>query len=180
MSLIFGAPFVGISMLGFPVSVSLGMGVVVMVMSGRQADGVAGVETLGGEPLLDLGRELSVARNVDLARTTAGPLARDHGATFEDFAAPDTPGLVPLDRAGEALDAQRAVPAERLGQFQLGRGVREPEVRVELPTGQVCLELDAHVEWGQRQTHKARSPLSLIDLLDRRAGRAPAGEPAIN
>src|SRR4051794_17330224 len=160
MSLIFGAPFVDISLLGFRVSVSQGMGVVVMVMSGRQADGVAGVETLGGEPLLDLGRELGVARHVDLAGTTAGPLTRDHGTTLEDLAAPDAPGLVPLDRAGEALDAQRAVPAERLGQLQLSRGVREPQVRVELPTGQVCLDVDAHVDRGQRQTHKARSPLS--------------------
>src|SRR4051812_8568738 len=136
-----------------------------VVMSGRQSDGVT-PEAVRGEPLLGLGLQLGVASDVDLAGTTARPLTRNHGATLEDLAAPDTPGLVPLDRAGEALDAQRAVPAERLGQFQLGRGVREPEVRVELPTGQVCLELDAHVEWGQRQTHKARSPLS----FDRSSG----------
>src|SRR6266545_338129 len=142
-----------------------------MVMSCRQSDRVAGLETVRGEPLLDLDRQLGVASDVDLARTAAGPLARDDRATLEDLAAPDSPGLAPLDRAGQALDAQRAVPAERLGQFQLGRGVREPQVRVELPTGQVCLNLDAHVEWGQRQTHKARSPLSSLDLLDRRAGR---------
>jgi len=72
---------------------------------------------------------------------------------------------VPLDRTGQALDAQRAVPAERLGQFQLGRGVREPQVRVELPTGQVCLDVDAHVDRGQRQTHKARSPLSSSSIF---------------
>src|SRR5882757_5077282 len=131
-----------------------------MVMSCRQSDRAARLETVRGEPLFDLDRKLSVASQVDLARTATGPLARDDSATLEDLAAPDTPGLVPLDRAGQALDAQRAVPAERLRQFQLGRGVREPKVRVELPTGQVCLQLDAHVEWGQRQTHKARSPLS--------------------
>src|SRR3954464_3103901 len=131
-----------------------------MVISGRQPDRVARLETVRGEPLLDLDREFRVASDVDLARTATRPLARDDRTTLENLAAPDTPRLVPLDRAGQALDAQRAVPAERLRQFQLGRGVREPKVRVELPTGQVCLDLDAHVDRGQRQTHKARSPLS--------------------
>src|SRR4051794_17039364 len=134
-------------------------------MSGRQADGVAGVESVGGEPLFDLVGQLGVTRHVDLAGTATRPLARNHGTALEDLATPDTPGLVPLDRAGQALDAQRAVPAERLRQFQLGRGVREPQVRVELPTGQVCLDLDAHVERGQRQTHKARSPLSSSSIF---------------
>src|SRR4029450_10452202 len=147
------------------------MGWVRMVMSCRQSYGVA-LETVGREALLDLDLQLGVTGNVDLAGTATGPLARNHGTALEDLAAPDAPGLVPLDRAGQALDAQRAVPAERLGQFQLGRGVREPQVRVELPTGQVCLELDGNVEWGQRQTHKARSPLSSLDLLDRRTGVA--------
>src|SRR3954454_6517253 len=143
-----------------------------MVISGRQPDRVARLETVRGEPLLDLDREFRVASDVDLARTATRPLARDDRTTLEDLAAPDTPGLVPLDRAGQALDAQRALPAERLRQFQLGRGVREPKVRVELPTGQVRLQLDRNVEWGQRQTHKARSPLSSLDLLDRRTGVA--------
>src|SRR3954449_11854206 len=133
-----------------------------MVMSGRQPDRAARLETVRGEPLFDLEREFGVTGDVDLARTAAGPLARNDRATLEDLAAPDAPRLTPLDRAGQALDAQRAVPAERLRQFQLGRGVREPKVRVELPTGQVCLELDAHVEWGQRESHKARSPLSSL------------------
>src|SRR3954471_1573644 len=146
------------------VLVSVIVGTWTVDMSGRQSDGTAGLEAVRGEPLLNLYLELGVASDVGLTGTTAGPLTRDHSATLKDLAAPDTPGLVPLDRAGEALDAQRAVPAERLGQFQLGRGVREPKVRVELPTGQVCLQLDGNVEWGQRQTHKARSPLSSLDL----------------
>src|SRR4029453_16712996 len=145
--------------------------VVMVVMSGRQSDGVA-LETVSSEPLLGLDLQLGVASDINLARTTAGPLTRNHSAALEDLAAPDAPGLISLDRAGQALDAQRAVRAQRLRQFQLGRGVREPKVRVELPTGQVCLELDMDVEGGQRQTHKARSPLSFLDLLDRRTGRA--------
>src|SRR3954463_7797725 len=113
-----------------------------MVMSsGRQADRVAGLQAVRGEPLLDLVGQLGVASDVDLAGTTAGPLARNHSATLENLAAPDTPGLVALDRAGEALDAQRALTAERLRQFQLGRAVGEPQVRVELPAWQVCLDL---------------------------------------
>ena len=131
-----------------------------MNLSGRETDLAAGLETIRGEPLLDLVCQLGVARHVRLTRTATRPLARDHGPTLENLAAPDTPGLVPLDRTGQALDAQRALPAERLRQFQLGRGVREPQVRVELPTGQVCLDVDAHVDRGQRQTLKARSPLS--------------------
>src|SRR4051794_38566901 len=121
-------------------------------MSGRQAVGAARVEPVSGQPLLDLDRELAVASHIDLAGTATGTPARNHGAAVENLAAPDTPGLVALGRTGQALDAQRAFPAERLRQFQLGRGVRDPQVRVELPTGQVCLDLDAHVEWGKRQT----------------------------
>ena len=50
-----------------------------------------------------------------LARTATGPLAGDDDALDEQLAAPDAPGLPALERAGEALDACRAVPAEGLG-----------------------------------------------------------------
>src|SRR4051794_27153265 len=76
--------------------------------SGREADRVAGLEAVRGEPLLDLDLELGVASDVNLAGTATRPLARHDGATLKDLASPDTPGLVPLDRTGEALDAQRA------------------------------------------------------------------------
>src|SRR5688500_15003 len=110
---------------------------VARVMSGRQPDRVARVgEPVGRQPRLDLDLEDRVAGDVLLARATAGPLARDDRATLEDLAAPDAPGLRPLDRTGQALDAQRAVPALRLGQLQLGRRLGEPKVRVVLPTGQ--------------------------------------------
>ena len=118
-----------------------------VVMSGRQRTALR-LETVRGEPLLGLDPQLGVAGDVLLARTATGPLARNHRATLEDLAAPDAPRLGPLDRAGQALDAQRAVPAERLGQLQLGRRVGEPQVRVELPAGQVCLELDARCRVG--------------------------------
>src|SRR5690349_8131695 len=98
MSLIFALPFVFISVLGFRASITV-MGR--EFISGRQADRVAGLETVRGEPLLDLDGQLGVARDVDLAGTTTGPLARNHGATLEDLSTPDTPGLAPLHRTGE-------------------------------------------------------------------------------
>src|SRR5690242_19254269 len=109
MSLTLVAPFgCTVPVLGFRSSIS---GWARTVISGRQPHAVAGVETVRGEPLLDLDSELGVPSHVRLTRTAPRPLARNHGTTLEDLAAPDTPGLAPLHRAGEALDAQRAVPA---------------------------------------------------------------------
>src|SRR5689334_10566098 len=85
---------------------------------------------------------LGVAREVFLTRTATGPLARDDHAVVEDLAAPDTPGLGPLQSAREALDAYRAVAAERLGQLQLGRLVREPQVRVEPTARNLAADVD--------------------------------------
>src|SRR5438874_11852337 len=80
-----------------------------------------------------------VPRDVLLARTATGPLTRYDRATLEDLAAPHAPRLAPLDGAGQALHPERALRAEGLGQFQLGRGLGEPQVRVEGAARQVGL-----------------------------------------
>src|SRR5438034_2356026 len=93
----------------------------------------------------DLGPEDLVPGDVLLARTTPRPLTRYDGATLEDLATPDAPRLGPLQRTGQALDPDGAVAAQGLGQFQLGRGVGEPQVRVEPAARQVHAHLDGHV-----------------------------------
>ena len=40
-----------------------------------------------------------------LARAATGPLAGDDGALDEELAAPDAPGLLALEGAGEALES---------------------------------------------------------------------------
>src|SRR5262245_64033794 len=80
----------------------------VVDMSGRHSCG----DRRG--PRRHLDAEHRVASDILLAGTTARPLARNHGTALEDLAAPDPPGLTPLDRAGEALGAQWALRAERL------------------------------------------------------------------
>src|SRR5262245_35258586 len=107
-------------------------------------NGDAGADQRRG-PSDNLSPEAGVPSDVLLTRTAARPLTRNDGATLEDLAAPDAPGLRPLHCAGEALDAQRAVAAERLGQFQLSGSVREPQVRVELAAGQLRTQLDGEV-----------------------------------
>ena len=55
----------------------------------------------------------------------------------EDLAAPDAPGLGPLEKStGQAGLAHRAVGAEGLGQFELGRGLGEPQPRLLHPARQ--------------------------------------------
>src|SRR6266540_3496791 len=114
----------------------------------------------------DLDTERRVARDILLARATARPLARNDRTTLEDLAAPDAPRLTALDRAGEALGADRALRAEGLRGLELGRRVGEPQVRVEgaarhlgLRTARcrtqalVRTQLNASVERCQRQAH---------------------------
>src|SRR5690242_5324405 len=83
-------------------------------MSGRHSRG----DRRG--PGRHLDAEHRVARDVLLAGTPTGPLARHHGATLEDLAAPDSPRLTALDRAGEALGTKRALRAERLRELEVG------------------------------------------------------------
>src|SRR2546428_14008528 len=99
-------------------------------MSGRHTD-------LGRDSARDLCPQDLVPGDVLLARTTPRPLPRNHGATLEDLATPDAPGLGPLDRAREALDPNRAVTTQRLGQFQLGGGGGAPPVGGEPPARHV-------------------------------------------
>ena len=153
----------------------------------HEADGCAGrehvrppvgprraLETVGREPLLHLDPQCGVTCDVLLARPATGPLTRDDRATLEDLAAPDAPGLVPLHRAGEALDAQRAVPAERLGQLQLRPGSRRTtgQGRTSGRAGSPPARQSCRV--GPTPDSYARSPLSLCDLLDRRSVVLPA------
>src|SRR5438105_3968742 len=123
------------------------------LMSGRRSD-------LGRNAALDLSPEDLVPGDVLLARTTPRPLTRYDGATLEDLATPDTPRLGPLQRAGQALDPDAAVATQRLGQFQLGGGVGEPQVRVEPTARQVHAHLDVHVGC-QHQAHLPVTSLSL-------------------
>src|SRR4051794_1496483 len=71
-----------------------------------------------------------------LARAAPRSLARDHGAAFEDLAAPDAPGLAAVERAGQARRPHGAVGAEALGDLQLGRALGEPQLRVLDPARQ--------------------------------------------
>src|SRR5436305_14223821 len=121
-------------------------------MSGRQVD-------LGRDSARDLSPQDLVPGDVLLAWTTPRPLPRNHGTTLEDLATPDAPGLGPLDRTREALDPNRAVAAQRLGQFQLGGGVGEPQVGVEPPARQVKTHLNRQLG-GQRQAHLPVTSLS--------------------
>src|SRR5262249_12432690 len=83
----------------------------------------------------DLDAQDRVPGDVFLARTATGSLARHDRPPLEDLATPDTPRLCPLQGAGQALHAQRALRAEGFGQLQLARGVGEPQVRVERAAG---------------------------------------------
>jgi hypothetical protein len=78
-----------------------------------------------------------VPSEIGLPGPATWPLPRDDLAPLEDLAAPYAPGLGPLDRAGEALNPDRAIRAQGLRELKLGRSVREPQVRVEPPAGNV-------------------------------------------
>src|SRR5437867_47028 len=122
------------------------------LMSGRHSD-------LGRDTIRDRYPEDLVPGDVLLARTTPRPLTRYDGATLEDLATPDAPRLGPLHRTGQALDPDGAVAAQGLGQFQLGGGVGEPQVRVEPAARQVHAHLDGHVGC-QHQAHLPVTSLS--------------------
>src|SRR5256885_9551540 len=125
-------------------------------MSGRQVD-------LGRDSARDLSPQDLVTGDVLLARTTPRPLPRNHGATLEDLATPDAPGLGPIDRTREALDPDGAVAAQRLGQVQLGGGVGEPQVGGEGPAREVPPYLHRHVR-GPRPAPLPGTSLSVSFL----------------
>src|SRR5690606_34493172 len=65
-----------------------------------------------------------------LARAAARPLARHDHTADEQLAAPDAPGLLALQRAGEALLAERALQAQGLGELDVGGSLGEAQLRV--------------------------------------------------
>src|SRR5690606_9952386 len=65
-----------------------------------------------------------------LARPATTPLAGHHDTVDEDLAAPDAPGLVALEGAGEAALDEGAGAAERLGLLDLRAVLGEPQLRV--------------------------------------------------
>src|SRR5438067_13086585 len=96
----------------FMIGVLLGRLISVGVPLGRAGCSVARIRTrarmsgrheLGRDPIRDLHPQDLVPGDVLLARTTPGPLPRNHGATLEDLATPDAPRLLPLHRTGQAL-----------------------------------------------------------------------------
>src|SRR3954454_23987171 len=64
----------------------------------------------------------------DLARTSARALAGDDDPVVEDLAAPDTPRLTAVERAGQAGGPDGALAAEGLGLLQPGRALGEPQL----------------------------------------------------
>lgn len=61
-------------------------------------------------------------------RSPARPLARDDGSLVKDLAAPDSARFGAFERAGQAVRAQRALLAVRLGLLKLGWQFGEPQV----------------------------------------------------
>src|ERR1700730_13797549 len=122
-------------------------------------------------PVGDLDTQQSVPGKVLLAWTATRPLARNNRATLEDLSTPDTPGLGPLDRACEALDLQRAAPAEGLRNLEVSRYIGEPQIRVVLAARQLRVHPDSEhvpakrsrvaVGRSERQSHPS-SPSSLV------------------
>jgi hypothetical protein len=74
--------------------------------------------------------------HVRLARASPRSFARHDRAAQEQFAPPDSPGLPPLQRSGEAGGPRRALPAQGLGQLHVIRRLGEVQLRV-ICAGQV-------------------------------------------
>ncbi len=62
-----------------------------------------------------------VPGQVGLAGPAPWPFARHDDPALEDLPAPDAPGLLALQRAGQAGDPDRTAAAHGLGLLQLGR-----------------------------------------------------------
>src|ERR1700729_2068704 len=86
-------------------------------------------------------------RYLGLPRPAARALAGHDLAPQEELAAPDAPGLIPLDRTGQAGQPARAGPAERLRVLHVIRGLGEEQLRVR-GTGQPLA--------GRRRGHGGR------------------------
>src|SRR6478609_9844753 len=108
-----------------------------------------------------------------LARTSSRPLARNDDPLHEELAAPDAPGLAPLERTREALLECRAGPAERLRELDVRRALGEPELRVVLTAGhgladglRVGAQVDelGQAERGHLRRHLVRHLPSVLPL----------------
>jgi hypothetical protein len=89
-------------------------------------------------PLTPVSRWL-LGSHVRLAGPAPRSLARHDRAPQEELAAPDAPGLPPLQRSGEAGGPRRALPAQSLGRLHLIRRLGEEQLRV-IRAGQVRTE----------------------------------------
>jgi hypothetical protein len=69
-------------------------------------------------------------RDVIFPRTATRPLARQHHSPVQDLPAPHTPRFGALQCGRQAGPANRASRAQRLGAFQIGRTLGEPQVGV--------------------------------------------------
>src|SRR6266511_2941061 len=78
---------------------------IVVVISGRHS-----CAHQRGSTGLHLDTQNGVPREILLARTATGPLARDDRAALEDLAAPHAPRLATLDGAGKAVPTSRHGP----------------------------------------------------------------------
>jgi hypothetical protein len=116
---------------------------VVLVVLGGPAGTPAGGDGLG--------------RHLVLARTSAGALAGDHRSVLEQLSTPDSPRLTPLEGAGQALTADRAVPAQGLGHLDVGWCLGEEQLGPLSTTGQ--LGFVDHVRGGRVRVQDADTHL---------------------
>ena len=70
--------------------------------------------------------ECFVVSEAGWAWSAAGTFVSHDGAAFEELAAPDAPGLAPVQCPGQAFGSDRAAAAEVLGALQRGRGLGKP------------------------------------------------------
>ena len=146
------------------IGLSGGMVTVIFFAVWRRAFGPAHLGRIQGaageqaDPGRDLVAEDLVPSELVLTRAATRTLARHDRTTLEDLATPHAPRLATLQRAREALGLQRATPAEGLRDLEVGRRVREPEVRVVLAARQLRVDPDGQrgqraVERSERQSH---------------------------
>jgi hypothetical protein len=76
-----------------------------------------------------------------LAGTTPAALRRDDHAVDEQLTAPDPAGLPPLEGAGQARRAHRALEAQGFGDRHLGGVLGEEDTRVTRPAGEVVTQI---------------------------------------
>ena len=108
-----------------------------------------------------------IASEVLLARTAPRTLTRHDDTTLEDLATPHAPRLGALECTGEALDLQRATPAEGLRNLQVGRHIGEPQIGVVLAARQLRVHPDGErgqraVERSKRQSHPSSPSLLVV------------------